>query len=184
MTGNARPRLAGLYRYLIKSTAGQPLEQARVGSLGLEGDRRYMVSRPDGTFLTARTHPQLQRVATETVAGGLRIRYPERGEMVARESEFAAEPLATGVWGDGPAGSSAMVARGAARTLHTCEGGCRRTPVTAECRSRSTQCGRRGEARPQLITERGRCHALRRMRRRNPGRAPTGHSGRAVLRPH
>lgn len=100
MTGNAHPRLAGIYRYPIKSTAGQALERARVGSLGLEGDRRYMVTRPDGTFLTARTHPQLQRVAAEPVAGGLRIRHPERGEIAAREAEFAAEPLATGVWGD------------------------------------------------------------------------------------
>jgi uncharacterized protein YcbX len=98
--GDGRPSLAGLYRYPIKSTAGQALERAQVGNLGLEGDRRYMVSRPDGTFLTARTYPQLQRVAAQTDAGGLRIRHPERGEIVARESGFAAEPLATAVWGD------------------------------------------------------------------------------------
>lgn len=97
---DGRMRLAGLFRYPIKSTAAETLERVRVGALGLDDDRRYMVTRRDGRFLTARTYPQLQRVAAETIAGGLRIRHPERGEIVARESGFAAEPLETAVWGD------------------------------------------------------------------------------------
>src|SRR5690606_13089881 len=92
--------LAAIYRYPIKSTAAETLERARIGALGIDGDRRYMVARPDGTFLTARTYPELQRVEAETAIGGLRIRHPKLGEIEAREAEFAAEPLATGVWGD------------------------------------------------------------------------------------
>jgi uncharacterized protein YcbX len=100
MTEPVRPRLTGLYRYPIKSTAAETLERARIGALGLDGDRRFMVTREDGTFVTARTCPELQRVTAEVTNGGLRIRHPRQAEIVARESGFAAEPLATAVWGD------------------------------------------------------------------------------------
>ena len=65
------PRLASIHLYPIKSTAGMPLARARVTEEGLAGDRRYMVVKPDGTFITARTHPQLQQVVATPVAGGL-----------------------------------------------------------------------------------------------------------------
>ncbi|HLT90407.1 MAG TPA: MOSC domain-containing protein [Woeseiaceae bacterium] len=93
-------RLSELWRYPIKSTAGEALERAQVGFLGIDHDRRYMVARPDGRFLTARQYPGLQRVVARPIAGGLRITHPERGEIVAREAEFTAEPLDTAVWGD------------------------------------------------------------------------------------
>lgn len=96
----APPRLAGLHRYPIKSTAGQALEQVRLGEEGLEGDRRYMVTKPDGTFITARTHPQLQRVTACPVKGGLEVSHPELGSIAALEDEFATQAFFTGVWGD------------------------------------------------------------------------------------
>lgn len=96
----ASPTLTGLYRYPVKSTAGQALERVRAGEEGIEGDRRYMLARPDGTFITARTHPQLQRVAARPVAGGLDISHAELGTIALRESDFAGEAFATEVWGD------------------------------------------------------------------------------------
>ena len=54
------PSLASIHLYPIKSTAGMPLTRALVTEEGLLGDRRYMVVKPDGSFITARTHPQLQ----------------------------------------------------------------------------------------------------------------------------
>ncbi len=95
-----RPRLAGLYRYPVKSTAGQALERARVTEEGLFGDRRYMLAKPDGTFITARSHPQLQRVVALPVEGGLALSAPELAAIEAREANFSARPFATGVWGD------------------------------------------------------------------------------------
>jgi uncharacterized protein len=64
------PRLDSIHLYPIKSTAGMALSRARVGEEGLDGDRRYMVVKPDGTFITARTHPQLQQVVASPVEGG------------------------------------------------------------------------------------------------------------------
>ncbi|HEX7062340.1 MAG TPA: MOSC domain-containing protein [Woeseiaceae bacterium] len=94
------PFVAGLFRYPIKSTAGQALQSVRVGEEGLEADRRYMVAKPDGTFLTARRYPALQRIAAEPIEGGLRITHPDLAHIEAREDEFAAEPIATAVWRD------------------------------------------------------------------------------------
>ncbi|WP_281705447.1 MOSC domain-containing protein, partial [Aeromonas taiwanensis] len=70
------PTLASIHLYPIKSTAGMPLARALVTQEGLAGDRRYMVVKPDGSFITARTHPQLQLVVATPVEGGLLLRYP------------------------------------------------------------------------------------------------------------
>jgi len=96
----ASPRLSGLYRYPIKSTAGRSLERATVGEEGLLGDRRYMLVRPDGTFLTARTHPRLQCIVAEPSPEGLSIWHPDAGRIEAVTRRFAARPFETAVWGD------------------------------------------------------------------------------------
>lgn len=94
------PVLSGLYRYPIKSTAGQALQRGIVTEEGLEGDRRYMVVKPDGTFITARTHPHLQRVVAQPISAGLALGHERLGEIIADETDFAGAPFATGVWGD------------------------------------------------------------------------------------
>jgi uncharacterized protein YcbX len=63
-----------------------PLERVRVTQEGLAGDRRYMVVKPDGTFITARTHPQLQQVVA-TPSRGLQLRYP--GLLALMEAAFS-----------------------------------------------------------------------------------------------
>ncbi|KIQ79471.1 MOSC N-terminal beta barrel domain-containing protein [Aeromonas sp. L_1B5_3] len=94
------PRLDSIHLYPIKSTAGMPQARARVTQEGLAGDRRYMVVKPDGTFITARTHPQLQQVVATPVAGGLQLNYPGFEPLALQESDFSRAPQATGVWGD------------------------------------------------------------------------------------
>ena len=94
------PTLASIHLYPIKSTAGMPLERARVTQEGLAGDRRYMVVKPDGTFITARTHPQLQQVVATPVEGGLQLRYPGLSPLALMEAAFSRAPQHTGVWGD------------------------------------------------------------------------------------
>lgn len=94
------PRLDSIHLYPIKSTAGMTLNRARVGEEGLDGDRRYMVVKPDGTFITARTHPQLQQVVASPVEGGLQLRYPGQELLTLLEQDFLLTPQATGVWGD------------------------------------------------------------------------------------
>jgi uncharacterized protein YcbX/ferredoxin-NADP reductase len=94
------PTLDSIHLYPIKSTAGMPLTRARVTEEGLLGDRRYMVVKPDGSFITARTHPQLQQVVATPMEGGLQLRYPGLEPLTLREQDFSRIPRATGVWGD------------------------------------------------------------------------------------
>ncbi|MGY6037728.1 MOSC N-terminal beta barrel domain-containing protein [Aeromonas sp. AE23HZ002T15] len=94
------PRLDSIHLYPIKSTAGMPLSRARVTEEGLLGDRRYMVVKPDGSFITARTHPQLQLVVATPMDGGLQLRYPGMAPLSLLESDFSRVPQATGVWSD------------------------------------------------------------------------------------
>ncbi len=94
------PRLDSIHLYPIKSTAGMPLARARVTEEGLAGDRRYMVVKPDGTFITARTHPQLQQVVATPIEGGLQLRYPGFEPLTLQEADFSRAPQATGVWSD------------------------------------------------------------------------------------
>ncbi|MGH1408714.1 MAG: MOSC N-terminal beta barrel domain-containing protein [Aeromonas sp.] len=94
------PWLDSIHLYPIKSTAGMPLARARVTEEGLAGDRRYMVVKPDGTFITARTHPQLQQVVATPIEGGLQLRYPGFEPLTLQEADFSRVPQATGVWSD------------------------------------------------------------------------------------
>lgn len=47
-----------LWRYPVKTMAGERLERARLGPLGIEGDRVVHVEDADGQVLTSRSHPQ------------------------------------------------------------------------------------------------------------------------------
>ncbi|WP_421234646.1 MOSC N-terminal beta barrel domain-containing protein [Aeromonas enteropelogenes] len=94
------PTLDSIHLYPVKSTAGIALTRARVTEEGLLGDRRYMVVKPDGTFITARTHPQLQQVQATPIDGGLLLRYPGFEPLTLQEAKFSLTPQATGVWKD------------------------------------------------------------------------------------
>ncbi len=52
-------KVAQIWRYPVKSMAGEQLEQARIGPLGIEGDRVVHVEDEDGRVITARTHHRL-----------------------------------------------------------------------------------------------------------------------------
>ena len=47
-----------IWRYPVKTMAGEPLQAVRLGPLGLEGDRIVHVEDPRGHVITARTHPR------------------------------------------------------------------------------------------------------------------------------
>jgi uncharacterized protein YcbX len=49
--------IKNIWRYPVKTMGGEPLEHARIGPLGIEGDRIVHVERADGHVITARTHP-------------------------------------------------------------------------------------------------------------------------------
>ena len=73
MARMSSPCIQALYVYPLKSAQGIALAHAQLGASGLAWDRHWMVVRPDGAFLTQRTHPHLARIATELTPQGLRL---------------------------------------------------------------------------------------------------------------
>jgi uncharacterized protein YcbX len=51
--------VAKLWRYPVKSMAGERLDRATIGPLGIKGDRMVQVENARGRFVTARSHPKL-----------------------------------------------------------------------------------------------------------------------------
>jgi uncharacterized protein YcbX len=51
--------IAEIWRYPVKSMAGERLDAADVTAEGLAGDRVVHVAAPDGRVITSRTHPRL-----------------------------------------------------------------------------------------------------------------------------
>ncbi|MGO5000347.1 MOSC N-terminal beta barrel domain-containing protein [Oceanisphaera sp. W20_SRM_FM3] len=88
-----------LHLYPIKSAAGLCVEQAYVTFEGLLGDRRFMLAKLDGGFISARTHPRLQSIQVTQVAAGLDLRYGEH-LLKVRHSEFLEQPVTVNVWDD------------------------------------------------------------------------------------
>lgn len=52
-------RVAEIWRYPVKSMAGERLDHARIDALGIEGDRVVHVEDAHGRVISSRTHPQL-----------------------------------------------------------------------------------------------------------------------------
>jgi uncharacterized protein len=92
-------RLTAIDIYPVKACRRVALTTARLGATGLEGDRQWMVTRPDGRFLSQRTHPTLARIAPTLLPGGLRLAAPGQAPLtVADPPPGAAREVA--VWDD------------------------------------------------------------------------------------
>ncbi len=72
-------RVKSLHIYPVKSLRGIDLNAAEVRPRGLAGDRRFMLVRRNGQFITQRTHPRLARIKAELTSSGIRIYIPEAG---------------------------------------------------------------------------------------------------------
>src|SRR5262249_17996550 len=51
-------KVAEIWRYPVKTMAGEMLQRAQVGPLGIEGDRIVHVEDAKGEVITSRTHPR------------------------------------------------------------------------------------------------------------------------------
>ncbi len=59
--------------YPVKSAQGISQGRSRLAATGLAWDRHWMITRPDGTFLTQRTHPALARIAVTLTPQALQL---------------------------------------------------------------------------------------------------------------
>jgi uncharacterized protein len=95
--------IAELWRYPVKSMAGERLERAELRDDGIVGDRLVQVRSPHGRVVTARTRPRLLGHHATLGADGepLVDGRPWRSAEVARDVEAAADPGARLVRDDG-----------------------------------------------------------------------------------
>ena len=86
--------------YPVKSMRGIALDSAVLTPLGLEHDRRFMVVRADGTFVTQRDTPLLALVHTALEPGGLRLTRRGFGQVHVPFGVHGGERVQTRVWKD------------------------------------------------------------------------------------
>lgn len=89
-----------LYVHPIKSLRGLQLSHAQVSSSGLAFDRTFMISEPDGTFITARQYPQMVLFTPALMADGLFLTAPGGESTAIRFSDFTPKAQPTEVWGN------------------------------------------------------------------------------------
>jgi len=83
-------KVSQIWRYPVKSMAGERLDHARIGSLGIEGDRVVHVEDARGHVITARTHPRLLghhatlNSSGEPLVGGMLWTTPDVREDIAK----------------------------------------------------------------------------------------------------
>jgi len=94
------PTLTGIFIHPIKSTRGLPLTQVKVEPMGLEHDRRWMLVRPDGSFITGRESPSLVRVSAVPTDEGLHLSAPDQPDLLVRPLIAAAPRMEVTIWKD------------------------------------------------------------------------------------
>jgi len=80
-------RITGLNIYPVKGCRGIAVDSARVAVTGFEHDREWLITRPDGRFMTQREEPRLALIETALIEKpspadtGLRLRIPGGNEL-------------------------------------------------------------------------------------------------------
>lgn len=89
-TEHASLPVVELWRYPVKSMAGERVERVEVGAAGVAGDRRWaLFDRDTGLTLTARRVPELLMAQARLVADGVEIELPD-GTVTADDAELSA----------------------------------------------------------------------------------------------
>ncbi|MBL8446359.1 MAG: MOSC domain-containing protein [Zoogloeaceae bacterium] len=91
--------LSALFRYPVKSMAGESLAQSPVGPLGLPHDREWMVADRAGRLVTGRDFPELVLVRATPGEAGVALAAPGRPNLFVPNVAFSAAHEAT-VWSD------------------------------------------------------------------------------------
>ena len=92
--------LSRLFIHPVKSMRGLQLSHAQVQESGLAFDRIFMLTEPDGTFITARQFPEMVRFTPALLPDGLFLTAPDGSQALIRFDDFAAHPAPTEVWGN------------------------------------------------------------------------------------
>jgi uncharacterized protein YcbX len=91
-------RLARIRIYPLKGAAGLDLQGSAPDLFGIPGDRRWMVVRPQGLFISQRTHPSLALVRVEATGAGpsgapFRVQAPDLPPLLLQEGDAGDEMM-------------------------------------------------------------------------------------------
>lgn len=92
--------LSRLYTHPVKSMRGLQLSHALVSESGLIFDRNFMLTTPDGTFITARKYPQMLLFTPAILNNGIYLLAPNGENATVLYSDFLHEQKPTEVWGN------------------------------------------------------------------------------------
>ena len=92
--------ISGLTIYPVKSMQGVALENAKLTPHGLENDRRFMVVRANGRFVTQRDLSRLALVHTSLDEDGIVLSMNGHGRVTVPFLAADGERIHTKVWGD------------------------------------------------------------------------------------
>ncbi len=92
--------LSRLFIHPVKSMRGIGLTHALADISGLAFDRIFMITEPDGTFITARQYPDMVRFTPSPVHDGLHLTAPDGSSALVRFADFAQPDEPTEVWGN------------------------------------------------------------------------------------
>ncbi len=93
-------RLSGLYRYPVKSLAGEFLDQSRLDGFGLWRDRRWMLVDREGRFLSQRELPRMTLIRPSLTRDGLLLQTPQLPDLTVSLPEEVGERLKVRIWND------------------------------------------------------------------------------------
>ncbi len=96
----SQPVLSEINVFPVKSIASVRQHCANIEPEGLQFDRRYLITFPDGSMVTARKYPQLVKVHATLQPGGLLLQYPGRRPLILDTTTFAMTLTAAQVWKD------------------------------------------------------------------------------------
>ena len=94
------PRLAEIHVFPVKAFAGQAPMHAEVEPCGLAGDRRWMVTDPDGRFLTQRAVARMALVQAVVIPAGIALSLEGHGKLEVARPCISAAPVPVTVWRD------------------------------------------------------------------------------------
>ncbi|EAB5818472.1 TPA: YcbX family protein [Salmonella enterica subsp. enterica serovar Infantis] len=92
--------LSRLFIHPVKSMRGIGITHALADISGLAFDRIFMVTEPDGTFITARQFPQMVRFTPSPLHDGLHLTAPDGSSALVRFTDFTPQDAPTEVWGN------------------------------------------------------------------------------------
>jgi uncharacterized protein YcbX len=93
------PTITALNIYPVKSCKGVALKEARIGTMGLEHDREWLIVRPDGRFITQREEPRLALIEPSLDATQLRLDAPGMESLVV-PARLQSNPVEVICWRD------------------------------------------------------------------------------------